>query len=362
MAESNHTIRARFPTHRATRTSLADVLLSIFAFGVGCLVGRLLGGRWQGITSTTLHAPGALIAGITTTLVLTFIGPAFAIGWLLIGYACYLAFGLKNLHITGMIVLLIGLLMNIAPALANGAIPVSELALVSVGSVEESGAPLIEGARETTDTATSLSSLGDVVPVPVFNVAISLGDLVMLVALADIAANLMLRGRTRELDNAGVTYETEAAATPGSHRIAVLSPLSQAFTNRPAHAAHRRPRLRPASPSPHQPAHAAPSSAEPVIVLDGAHAYLEQPPAPVLPPAPLLDTEAASAIDLTKSGDQRPIIDLTISPTDQQLCEFLRRRAAADEQFNHLAPPSPGHRRNRGRLRRQRNELAETSG
>jgi hypothetical protein len=338
------------------------VLLSIFAFGVGCLVGRLLGGRWQGITSTTLHATGALIAGITTTLVLTLIDPAFAIGWLLIGYACYFVFGLKNLHVTGMIVLLVGLLMNIAPALANGAVPVSELALVSVGDVQESGAPIIEGARESTDTATSLSSLGDVVPVPLFNAAISLGDLVMLVALADIAANLMLRGRTRELDDAGISYATEPAASPASHRIAVLSPLSQAFTNRPAHAAHRRPRLRSASQSPHEPAHAVPSSAEPVIVLDGAHAYLEQPPAPVPPPTPLLDTEATNGIDLTKSGDQRPIIDLTISPTDQQLCEFLRRRSAADEHFNQLAPPSPGHRRNRGRLRRQRNELAESSG
>ena len=196
---------------------------------------------------------------------------------------------------------------------------------------------------------------------PLFNTAISLGDLVMLVALADIAANLMLRGRTRELDDAGISYATEGAS-PASHRIAVLSPLSQAFTNRPAHAAHRRPRLRSANQSRHEPAHALPSSAEPVIVLDGAHAYLEQPPAPVPPPTPLLDTEAASMIDLTKSGDQRPVIDLTISPTDQQLCEFLRRRAAADEQFSQLAPPSPGHRRNRGRLRRQRNELAESSG
>jgi hypothetical protein len=336
------------------------VLLSIVAFGVGCLVGRLRGGRWQGVTSTTLHATGALVAGVTTTHVLAFISPAFAIGWLLVGYACYFVFGLRNLQITGMIVLLIGLSLNIAPALANGAIPVSELALVSVGAVLDSGAPIIEGARESTDTATSLSSLGDVVPVPLFNVAVSLGDLVMLIALADIAANLMLRGRTRELDDAGVTYTSKAETTPGSHRIPVLSPLSQAFTSRPAHAAHRRPRLRAASQSTHEPAHAAPSAAEPVIVLDGPHAYVEQPPAPIAPLTPLLDTDASNGIDLTKSGDQRPIIDLTISPSDLQLCEFLRRRASADEQMSEMSPPSPGHRR--GRLRRQRSELAETSG
>ena len=343
------------------------------------MVGRLRGGRWPGISGTRLHAKGALVIGISTVLVLTLISPAFAIGWLLVGYGCFFVFGIKNLQITGMIVLLIGLLMNVAPAVVNGAVPVSELALVSVGDVDQAGTPNIAGVRESSDTASSLSALGDVVPVPFVNVVVSLGDLVMLVALADIAANLMLRARSRELDASdeldavGVTFADENRSAPTSQpsRIPVLSPLSRAFTSRPAHAAHRRPRLRPASHSTHAPAHATESS-EPVIVLEGSDAYIAQPAPPAGVPVeeleiaviPIQAPADPSTIDLTENSDRRPIIDLTTSPTDDQLCEFLRRRDTADAQLDELAPPSPGHRRGRRGLRRQRTttstEFAET--
>lgn len=343
------------------------MLLSICAFGLGCLVGRLRGGRWAGVAETRLHAKGFLIAGITTALVLTLIGPAFAIGWLLLGYACFFTFGIKNLQITGMIVLLIGLLMNTAPALANGAVPVSERALLSVGETTASGIAVIEGVRESTKTATSFTAFGDVVPVPLVNVVISLGDLVMLVAIADIATNLMLRARRRKPDDAGVTYstdkpepETRDNAKAQNQRIPVLSPLSRGFTSRPAHALHRRPRLRATGHSAHAPEHAVdPAPGEPVIVLTDDVAYVEQPPAPTGPPVEQIDVVAE-----TNAIDRRPIIDLTTSPTDEQLCEFLRRRAAADAQLMALAPPSPGHRRHRGRLRRKKpvisTEFAET--
>ncbi len=356
------------------------------------------------MSETRLHAKGALVFGITTVLVLNLIGPAFPIGWLLIGYACFITFGVKNLQITGMIVLLIGLMMNLAPALANGAVPVSELALQSVGDTNTAGFAEIDGVRESSNTATSLSSLGDVVPVPIFNVVVSLGDLVMLVAIADIAANLMLRHRSREPDAAGVSFATdlngESPASPA--RVPILSPLSIGFTNRPAHAAHRRPRLKAAKHPAHAPEHAAEIEAplatvsddassnkiareaprgddlvgedvagdDVVIVLDESEAYIEQPPPPTAPPIDDIEISIVSTPATTRpknvdvAVDRRPIIDLTTSPSDDQLCEFLRRRTAADQQLNKLAPPSPGHRRNRGRLRRQRTsvetEFAET--
>ena len=229
------------------------------AFGLGCLIGRLRGGRWLGVSETRLHAKGALVFGITTVLVLNLIGPAFPIGWLIVGYACFLTFGLKNLQITGMIVLLIGLMMNLAPALANGAVPVSEVALQSVGDTNTPGFANIDGVRESSNTATSLSSLGDVVPVPLFNVVVSLGDLVMLIAIADIAANLMLRARAREFDSGGVTFadHVDTQSSSASMRVPILSPLSLGFTTRPAHAMHRRPRLRAAKHPAHAPEHAA---------------------------------------------------------------------------------------------------------
>lgn len=359
------------------------------AFGLGCLIGRLRGGRWLGVSETRLHAKGALVFGITTVLVLNLIGPAFPIGWLIVGYACFLTFGLRNLQITGMIVLLIGLMMNLAPALANGAVPVSEVALQSVGDTNTPGFANIDGVRESSDTATSLSSLGDVVPVPLFNVVVSLGDLVMLIAIVDIAANLMLRARVRGFDSRGVTFANSADAHSSSAtvRVPILSPLSLGFTTRPAHAMHRRPRLRAAkhpahapehalvSPNPVSPSHADEeiavgvlddSGSETVIVLDDAEAYIEQPPPPTARHDDNVEISIISTTPTTRptdvdlgNSDRRPIIDLTTSPSDEQLCEFLRRREAADEQLTQLAPPSPGHRRNRGRLRRQR-AAAET--
>ena len=418
------------------------MLLTIFVFLTGCVIGRLRGGSLSGLISARFNRPGLLVFGITTVLVLNLIGPAFPLLWAILGSLAFFWFGLRNLHITGMIVLMIGMLLNLAPVLANGAMPVSDLALVSVGDVSESGAANISGLRESTDTATSLSAFGDVIPVPIFNTVVSLGDIIILVALADIAANLFLKSRRREeLDDAGVSF---AGATPpaDNDRVEIVSPL--ATGNRPAHAAHRRPR-RKAAPSTHVPAHALESSIDltspdAVIVLDGPDAYLEQPPPPSgstytpahapdtaiddapafeelvhatieeTPPPPkteiilpedqvitltddsveqesdqeeaselVLDDSQAdepalevaspepetsqvetSSVSLDKNKvDRRPIIDLTVSPTDDQLKEFLRRRAEADREFAERTTPGP--RRRRGRSPRANEKVAEVS-
>jgi len=314
-------------------------------------------------------------------LVLRLIGPAFPIVWALIGAGSFILFGLKNLQITGMIIMMIGVVMNIAPVAANGSMPVSELALQSVGQVDDEGNADISGLRESSSTAGRLAAFGDVVPVPVVNSVVSLGDLVMLIALADITSNLWLRTRRRELDDAGVTFanatDDDTAVKP--KRVEVVSPLN--LGNRPAHAAHRRPR-RKAAPSTHVPAHAmqpldtdtnapAESPAEPGS-SDYSPAHASADSAQLEPagidltdqassePADLSAPELApesypTVIDLTDPADRRPIIDLTISPTDAQLCEFLRRRERADAKIDER--PAPGPRR--GRAPRRSAEVVE---
>ena len=314
-------------------------------------------------------------------LVLRLIGPAFPIVWALIGAGSFILFGLKNLQITGMIIMMIGVAMNIAPVVANGSMPVSELALQSVGQVDDEGNADISGLRESSSTAGRLAAFGDVVPVPVVNSVVSLGDLVMLIALADITSNLWLRTRRRELDDAGVTFAnaTDDATSVKPKRVEVVSPLN--LGNRPAHAAHRRPR-RKAAPSTHVPAHAmqpldadtnapAASPAGPGSSdYSPAHASADSAqlePAgmdltdqatsvPADLPAPELAPESyPTIIDLTDPADRRPIIDLTISPTDAQLCEFLRRRERADAKIDER--PAPGPRR--GRAPRRSAEVVE---
>ena len=272
------------------------MLLSLFAIAVGFLIGRIRGGAWSGVTSARLHRPGFLVFAIFTMLVINLLGPAFPIVWVVAGMVSFIWFAIKNLQLTGMIIMIIGVLMNLAPILFNGAVPVSELALVSVGDVDDAGRANIDGLRESTETATSFGAFGDVIPVPIVNSVVSIGDLVMLVALVDIITNLLLRSRTREeLDDAGVTFAPTPEET--SERPEVLSPLSHSVKGRPAHAAHRRPR-RKAAPSTHVPAHAKESpidldDPDTVIVLDGPSAYIEQAaPSEPEPVALLAGTES----------------------------------------------------------------------
>ena len=79
------------------------------------------------------------------------------------------------------------------------------------------------------------------------------------------------------------------------------------------------------------------------IAAAGIHAVPVTPTvdeAPVPEPVPEL-------IDLTDPNDPRPIIDLTKSPTDEQMTEFLRRRKAADREHARVSVRPPGQRRGR---------------
>jgi len=88
------------------------------------------------------------------------------------------------------------------------------------------------------------------------------------------------------------------------------------------------------------------------------------PPLPVseeqpAPPRTFVVEEEQAVIDLT---DNRPIIDLTTSPSDDQLAEFLRRRADADDELRNAARQrDASHGRSRSKRRRSRHsQLADS--
>jgi len=368
----NRADRARSSTHRASEAIVSVVLLSIFALGLGAAIGRVRGGSWINLSSTPIRRKGLMIAGVAATLVLTVLTPTSPMFWLLLALGSFVAFAFANLNMTGMTVALIGISLNLLPLLANGAVPVSELALQSVGAFDEAGAAIVDGARESTETADRLGFLGEVVPVPLFNQVVSLGDLIVLVALVDISMNLVFRRSRPEhvanleeisqghkaaepvIDLTDGEVRGPAHAAPGRKRFS--SPMPR--VRRPLHAAESRPH-RP-SDTRSQPQHvAAPAleqAAEPSTVSDQP----ERESVPVTAVEAITPTpeplQPDGSIDLT---DHRPIIDLTVSPTDAQLEEFLRRRSIADSQLHRLAPPSPGHRRYRSRTRKRRGEVAD---
>lgn len=337
------------------------MLLTILALVVGYAIGKARGGSWSSVLSARLRGQGLLIAGVAATLVLNVLTPSFPLFWLMIAFIGLVGFTIANLTMTGAIVLLFGLLLNVAVVLANGAVPVSEVALQSVDVVDITGAAVIDGPRESTATATRLSFLGDVIPVPVANKVVSIGDLIALVAVADVLVNLMLRSRRRELDDAGVTYAA-SDETDSSDLVEASSPEDDIVIDLrddrsgPAHAAPGGIRLTPPLPRVRRPAHAAPET-------DASPERRIPPPgpstpalfAPEQPPAPT--GEAEPVLDLT---DRRPIIDLTISPTDEQLTEFLRRRAEADRRLT-AAANAPAGRPARPRRRRLRRSNSKTT-
>ena len=356
------------------------MLLSILAFLIGATIGRARGGRLRAFASVQVDKTGFLAAGLAAVLIVSIIGPTLPIAWMLVAYVCFAVFGLRNLHLAGMVVLLIGLLMNLAPLLANGAVPVSELALISVDDVDASGQPNLDPIRESDATATSFTIFGDIVPIPLLNVVVSLGDLVIAVALADIAMNILLRSRPGRPDEAAFSYARDADET------AVLDlrdrPDSVTFDaprdakkGQPAHSSRRRARRKPLH-SIHVPAHAAlntpkqvePDSntikeqrTEPKQSAEAETPRADQPTFDAPPAEDVVDLRNDVALPTTEAKssvvDLRPIIDLTTSPTDQQLQEFLRRRSEADALLGQnedrvdldAAHHSPRRRSSRGR-------------
>ena len=347
------------------------MLLTILALVVGYGIGRARGGSWSSVLAARLKGQGFLVAGVAATLVLNVLTPSFPLFWLIIAFVGFIGFTIANLTMTGAIVLLFGLLLNVAAVLANGAVPVSEVALQSVDAVDDAGAAAIDGPRESTATATRLSFLGDVIPVPVVDKVVSIGDLIALVAVADILVNLMLRSRRRELDDAGVTFaatadderpDTDAdtdidARTETDADDDLVIDLREDGSG-PAHAAPGGIRLTPPLPRVRRPAHAPADSARHLGADAGRPIPPPSPSTPALfasePPPPAGEPEPE--LDLT---DRRPIIDLTVSPTDDQLAEFLRRRAEADRRMAEAAteatgPTAPRHSRRSLRRRLQR--------
>ena len=508
--------RASIPTYGAMFTRFCAVLLTLFAIAIGSIVGLARGGKWAGPTSVTFQNGGLLVAAITIALVQTILNPIFPVLWVLLGAVLLIVFAARNRHLAGMTVVLIGAAVNLLPLLANWAVPISELALISAGSVDEFGNPEIGGAFESTATATRLSFLGHGIPVPVFGTVVSIGDLITLVGIGDVVTNLFLSARTRELTlaEAGVSFANASAttdvATPGAAHaagttsdglVSILSPLQTGIrrstdserrrvgrnkaappSHVPAHAADPVEPVDPVDtpPPPTEPAHALSDSifgvpeaanephwqepewnespeasdetaAEPAIIdLVGAEhemaaltpvvAEMDEPVAaepvaaeleiiepvaaepapvqqvasaqpappivisldedgqiapvesgglfdqdihiaagaPVAKPAPAVIPEGTDAItaagiqavpvlpttartpqpepvpeviDLTDPDDSRPIIDLTKSPTDEQMAEFLRRRKAADRNLERVPIRPPGQRRGRAPVR-----------
>ena len=108
-----------------------------------------------------------------------------------------LAFAFRNIRLAGMAVVSVGIIANLVPIVLNGATPVRPEALVEAGMVDAADLDRVtlSGPYELSDADTSLASLGDTIPLSFAKQVVSFGDLIILVGIADVLANLLARRR-----------------------------------------------------------------------------------------------------------------------------------------------------------------------
>jgi hypothetical protein len=106
-----------------------------------------------------------------------------------------IAFAVLNIRVAGMVVILVGLVLNIIPTIVNNGTPVSPDALVSAGLVEREDLANVEleGPRHVETEDDSFTWLGEVIAIPSGQV-ISIGDIIILLGEM-LTISALLRNR-----------------------------------------------------------------------------------------------------------------------------------------------------------------------
>lgn len=136
-----------------------------------------------------LNASSVLLDGSTATLCLA------------ASLAVLIAVATANRHITGVAVIGLGLLVNLAAVAVNGGMPVRAGALVEAGVLAEDqiADATFTGARHLETSADALGVLGDVLPIPFASEVVSFGDLIVVFGAGDAVRELSRRRARREV-------------------------------------------------------------------------------------------------------------------------------------------------------------------
>lgn len=167
----------------------------------GFIAGVARKGRLRTIAETRVGALPLFVIAVGVGVAadtLELPGPGW---WALAGLVAALAFVVRNLFLTGMAVIGVGIIANLVPIALNGATPVRAEALIDAGVIQadELERIALSGPRELADDDTVVEWLGDIVPLAFADQVVSFGDLIILVGVADLIANLMIRRRRRRL-------------------------------------------------------------------------------------------------------------------------------------------------------------------
>lgn len=195
------------------------VLPVIVAAVLGFVVGVLRRPLGAHLADPVVILPGVAVAGVALQVLLG-VADVPAEGQVLgVSLALLCGFAVVNRHLVGMGLLAVGLLLNMGVVLANGGMPVRASALVDAGVVEAGDlvhADLGAGRRfERTDDL--VPALGDAIPVRPFRAAMSFGDLVVLMGVGTLTADLTRYARRGTGRRRRGQARTTMAATTDVH-------------------------------------------------------------------------------------------------------------------------------------------------
>ena len=164
--------------------------LMVLSVVLGLAAGCARGGRLTRLADVRFRWWGVLVAGVTVQL----LGHAAAVA---VGTVALVVFAVRNLSVTGMGVVAIGLGLNAAVMALNGGMPVRLSALVAVGIADpgEAHDADLGPRRHVERDGDVLPELGDIVPVTPLGLVVSFGDLIVAAGLADAVFHLTRRRR-----------------------------------------------------------------------------------------------------------------------------------------------------------------------
>lgn len=178
--------------------AFAPVVLAII---IGSLVGFARRGRLTALAGVRIASLPLFVVAVVCGIAVDQVDLPRPGLIAIVGLVAALAFTLRNLRFVGMAVVSVGVIANLVPVALNGATPVRADALVEAGMVdaEDLDRVVLSGPRELADAGTRLEVLGDTIPVAIADQVVSFGDLIILIGIADVLANLMVRRRRRRV-------------------------------------------------------------------------------------------------------------------------------------------------------------------
>jgi Family of unknown function (DUF5317) len=172
------------------------------AFAVAILIGYLRGGRLAALADLHLRWQAAALLGLLLQ-VLLWPGGDWPLFYLYVSFALLTAFAIVNVRVTGVALILVGVALNFTVIVLNRGMPVSRQAVVASRQADSLGELVDDGGAKhhLASSADHLRFLGDVIPIPALEQAVSVGDVFTYGGVMVLIAAGM--GRRRRADDPG---------------------------------------------------------------------------------------------------------------------------------------------------------------